>query len=140
MSSKTTNRKNGTRKVGKSFPSASLTEQSHGPKCNINAIMARARRTQTVPVYHRQATFGDFTGVEDYQTALNKVIEAERDFMKLPAEIRKEFNNDPAKLIEFMSDDKNYKRAQEIGLIEKPVDPPPTRVEVVNASGENAPE
>lgn len=120
------------KRVQKKFTKPSLVEQSHQDKTNINSIMRRARRTGMVPVYNGTMTYGDFRGVEDYQTCLNKTRAAERDFMELPAEIRKEFDNDPAKLIGFMGDEKNYDRAVEIGLIEEAEADQPIHVKVMN--------
>lgn len=132
MASKRKLRENGTVSVRKEFSGKSLTEQSHQDRCNINSIMARARRTGQVPIYSKQATYGDFSSVGDYQECLNKMLEAERDFRKLPAEIRKEFDNDPAKLIEFMADENNLERAREIGLVEPVQEPETTLGDVVD--------
>lgn len=125
------NRKNGTRRVAKEFKKPSLVEQSHQDRVNINSIMNRARKTGMVPVYNKQATYGDFTNVEDFQTSMNRVIQAQNDFMALPASIRKEFGNDPARLVDFMSDENNFDRAVEIGLLEKPRKQDPVQVTVV---------
>ena len=62
---------------------------------------------------------GDFSGIGDYHTALNRVIAAQDEFEALPAQIRARFNNDPAELIEFLEDDKNRPEAETLGLVEK---------------------
>lgn len=64
--------------------------------------------------------FGDFTNIPDYQTSLNIVIAAEQSFSRLPSKVRERFENDPAKLVAFVSDVKNRDEAIELGLIPKP--------------------
>jgi phage internal scaffolding protein len=63
--------------------------------------------------------YGDFTGISDYHTALNRVFAAQDEFEALPAQIRARFNNDPAQLIEFLENSDNRPEAEELGLVEK---------------------
>jgi len=63
--------------------------------------------------------YGDFTGIGDYHTALNRVIAAQDEFEALPAQIRARFNNDPAELIAFLDDDNNRPEAESLGLVDK---------------------
>ncbi len=37
--------------------------------------------------------------------------------MQLPATVRAEFENDPAKLLDFMDNEKNHDKAREMGLL-----------------------
>ena len=63
--------------------------------------------------------YGDFTGIGDYHTAMNRVIAVQDEFEALPAPIRARFDNDPSKLIEFLDDEVNRPEAEELGLVEK---------------------
>jgi hypothetical protein len=98
-----------------------LTEGSHAPQCDINYIVAQAARGVTEfnsPAVPPQ--YGDFTGVSDFQTALHQVRQAHDHFMTLPAELRREFDNDPGQLLGFLGDPNNRQRAIELGLIAQP--------------------
>jgi phage internal scaffolding protein len=78
---------------------------------------------------------GDFVDVPDFQTALNLVISAQDEFMKVPADVRARFNNDPGELMAFLEDDKNRDEAIKLGLVNAP--PEKTR-DVVQAVDELA--
>lgn len=96
-----------------------MTHQSFQDECDINKIMKRYQDTGMIEHVREISTnYGDFSNVDDYQTALNKVISAQESFDALPAEIRKRFKNDPAELIDFMNDPKNAQEAVQLGLLE----------------------
>jgi len=98
-----------------------LTEGSHAPQLDINYIVAQAARGITE--FHSPAIppqYGDFTAVTDFQTALHQVRQAQNQFMALPAELRREFDNDPGQLLGFLGDPGNRQRAVELGLIAQP--------------------
>lgn len=97
---------------------ASATQQSFADECDVNIIMARWAKTGIMPQGSRQSQFGDFTGAEDYQSAMNAVIAAQNAFDALPANIRKRFENDPAQLLAFINDVNNRDEAISLGLIE----------------------
>jgi phage internal scaffolding protein len=92
-------------------------QQHHKDECDINVIVKRFGITGKMPVNQSEARYGDFTAAEDYHTALNRIIEAEDDFMALPAEIRTQFDNNPANLIGFLNDPANKSEAEKLGLI-----------------------
>lgn len=98
----------------------SLTQQSFKDECDINIIMERFGRGVTPPENFKTPQYGDFTGITDYQSALNAVMEADDEFMSLPANIREQFRNDPQQLLEFVADENNREKAIELGLIKKP--------------------
>ena len=70
-----------------------------------------------MPVNAISGSYGDFSGVHDYHTALNTLIAAESEFGALPAKLRAQFNNEPSNLIEFLNDPKNKDQAIKFGLI-----------------------
>lgn len=112
-----------------------LVQQHHKEECDINTIVERFGLAGTVPENFRMPLSGDFTGISDFHQAANLVVAAEEAFMQLPAELRKEFNHDPARLMAFLDDDKNRSKAEELGLVAKP--PEKTR-DVVQAVDELA--
>jgi len=96
-------------------------QQHHKDECDINVILERFGKTGQVPVNAISGTYGDFSGVHDYHTALNTLIAAESEFEALPANIRKQFANEPARLIDFLNDPANKDQAIELGLVNRPI-------------------
>jgi phage internal scaffolding protein len=95
-----------------------LTEQSHSSACDINKIMANYEKTGLVPVpQSRVPKYGDFSQVNDYQTALNLVMEAEDAFMSLPANVRSEFDHDPAKFLAAVEDPQERAKLVDRGVL-----------------------
>jgi phage internal scaffolding protein len=97
---------------------ASLTQQHQADQADINYIINQFNVTGVLPVSPVSPQYGDFTGVGDYQSALNAVMAMEDEFLALPANIRARFENDPEQLLDFMSNDKNRDEAIKLGLIE----------------------
>lgn len=113
--------------------SPSLTVQSEKEDADINTIVRRFGITGTVPAGLAVPTYQDFEGIFDFQSALNAVIEAEKLFNALPADVRSRFQNDPQKYVEFCSDSKNIDEMRKLGLaIPEKMPDAPMRVEVVN--------
>ena len=110
-------------------------QQQFKEECDINTIIERFGLAGTVPENFRMPLSGDFTGISDFHEAVNLVKAAEAGFMQLPANLRKEFGHDPARLMAFLDDDKNRPKAEELGLVNKP--PEKTR-DVVQAVDELA--
>ncbi len=97
----------------------SLAQQHFKDECDINNILRQFNITGLLPQSPLSPRYGDFSGITDYHTALNRVIAAQDEFEGLPAQIRARFDNDPAKLIEFLEDETNRPEAEELGLVEK---------------------
>jgi len=91
-------------------------QQHHKDECDINVILERFGRTGQVPVNTISGTYGDFSGVHDYHTALNAIIASESEFAALPAKSRNRVDNEPSKLIDFLDDPKNQAEAESLGL------------------------
>lgn len=100
----------------------SLTQQSMAEDADINVIMDRFGLTGRMPENPRVPMYGDFDTVFDYQSALNAVSDAYDSFMELPAKVRQRFDNNPQKLLEFLSHDDNMEEAQRLGLLREKVD------------------
>lgn len=97
----------------------SLAQQHFKEECDINTILQKFSITGILPEAPLSPRYGDFSGIGDYHTALNRVIAAQDEFEALPAQIRARFQNDPAQLIEFLADENNRPEAEELGLVEK---------------------
>jgi phage internal scaffolding protein len=97
----------------------SLAQQHYKDECDINTILQKFNITGLLPESPLSPRYGDFTGIGDYHTALNRVIAAQDEFEALPAQIRARFDNDPSKLIEFLEDETNRPEAEKLGLVEK---------------------
>lgn len=113
------------RRTGLACTDKSRAIQSQKEQADINTIVKQFGLTGKLPENVRMPSYGDFTGISDYQTALNQVIQAENEFMKLPVSIRERFNHDPQALLEFISDNKNREEAIKLGLVtDKPKNEP----------------
>jgi len=96
----------------------SRVKQAFRKECNINTIVQKARKGQVVSVNRKQPMFGDFTKAVDFQEMQNQIIDARAAFMQLPSKIRERFQNDPAKLLQFMENPENHEEAIRLGLLE----------------------
>jgi phage internal scaffolding protein len=96
----------------------SLAQQHQKEECDINYILKRFNVTGELPVSPVSPRYGDFTGISDYHTALDRVIAADEEFMNLPANLRARFDNNAANLIEFLNDENNRDEAIKLGLVE----------------------
>lgn len=95
----------------------SMTQQQFKAECDVNNILAKYKRTGMLShIQKHQGNFGDFSSIEDYQTSLGKLMQAQQSFESLPSELRAKFENDPAQLISFLSDEKNNAEAVKLGL------------------------
>lgn len=99
--------------------------QKHLAKeADINEIVRRAGLTDHIPPLPMDRDFyeqpADNFGPE---ITLKEVLEIQRrakeHFMALPAKTRNYFNNDPARLHDFVNDPRNADKAVELGLLRK---------------------
>lgn len=82
--------------------SETLTQQQYKNDADINTIVKRFSMVpQAGPPVLGEGVYGDFTGITDYHSALERVQRAEADFMRLPPDIRERFNNDAAQFMDF---------------------------------------
>lgn len=94
----------------------SLAQQHMRDETDINEIVRRFGLTGELPEAVRRPTYGDFTGVFDYQSALNAVRAADEAFGEMPAHVRARFGNDAAAFVEFCSDPANAEEFVKLGL------------------------
>jgi phage internal scaffolding protein len=94
-----------------------LTEQSHKKACDMNHILKDYKRTGFIRhAKDNQGKYDDIS-VQDFQEAMFKVTSANNLFNSLPANLRKDFDNDPAKFLGFVQNPDNQTKLQEMGII-----------------------
>jgi phage internal scaffolding protein len=107
--------------TGLACPDPSLAQQNFKDESDINYIVRQFGLTGELPGQTISPQYGDFTGVLDYHSAVNAVLAAQDEFMDLPAQMRARFDNDPAKLIDFLGNEENREEAIKLGLVDEPI-------------------
>lgn len=113
----------------------SMTRQEFADECDVNMLMARYEKTGVFPFPDGNASprYLDLSDIPDFQTAMQVMIDANAAFMSLPATVRREFDNDPAKFVDYASDPEHLEQLREWGLAPPaPAVEPPAKVEIVN--------
>lgn len=95
----------------------SLTHQESVEETDINRIVETWVRTGIAPVNPIKALSGDFSDAVDYRTSLDRLRVAQTEFNGLDANVRSYFANDPANLIDFLNNENNRTKAEELGLV-----------------------
>ena len=112
-------------RYAKIFVEPSMTKQSFRDECDINQIIDRYKATGllTDPLNpsNRRPMYGNFSEIPTYQEALDYIAMATDEFMSLPSNIRKRFDNDPGQYLAFIEDEANREEAIALGLVEKTV-------------------
>lgn len=83
--------------------SESLVQQQFRDEVDINTIVKRFGLTGQAPSSGLEGVYGDFEGITDYASAVAAIEKARESFMVVPPEVREKFDNDPGKLLEFVS-------------------------------------
>lgn len=107
----------------------SLTVQSMTEDSDLNVLMKRYGITGKFPESPIVPSYGDFSEVTDFRSALEAVESGRSAFMQYPAEFRARFDNNPQLFLEFCSNEANRPHMEALGLL-KPkiggeVPPPP---------------
>jgi phage internal scaffolding protein len=110
---------------------ASLTQQHQKDQADINFIIDQFNVTGILPVSPVSPQYGDFSGIGDYHSAMNAVMNMHDEFMTLPPAIRSRFDNDPEELFDFLSNEDNREEAIKLGLIQ------PVQAAVIDVSNED---
>lgn len=105
----------------------SKTVQSDMEDADINVIVSRYAVTGQLPQSDRVPQYADYEGVFDFRSAQEAILQAQRDFMSMPAKVRAEFDNNPQIFLEFASDPNNIDDMRRLGLAvpKEVVDTPP---------------
>lgn len=91
------------------------TKQSFRDSTNINKILARAAKGDTISHLAKYgAVYGDFSEIDDLLSARSKLDRGMQIFKELPGEIRKEFDQDPGKFFRFVNDPGNAEKLGEV--------------------------
>lgn len=102
-----------------------LTQQSAKDETDINVIVARALRGAVIEPRKEVPRYGDFTEIPtDLRDCLNAVRRADELFMAMDAGVRRRFDNDAMKMLDFLNDPRNREEAVKLGLVKAPVVPP----------------
>ncbi|AXH75659.1 MAG: internal scaffolding protein [Microviridae sp.] len=104
----------------------SMTDPSFRDQCDINRIVARYRNSNVpLPAVPPHYQYIDALQVPDFAAVQQTVVDARRAFDALDARIRARFAHDPAQLIAFVADERNYDEALVLGLVKpRPVPAP----------------
>lgn len=96
----------------------SLTCQDYRDECTIPKVIEKYNITGRVTnVRTDEPMYGEFHDVPNYQESLQIIIDADNKFNALSSKIRDRFQNDPAKMIEFMQDPENAEECEKLGLM-----------------------
>lgn len=93
-----------------------MTKQSEADATDINRIVNRWRSTGVMPVGAENPQYGDFSGIGDFHDSLNRVREAERNFLTLPARIRAYCENDPGEYLDLCLNPERREECEKLGI------------------------
>lgn len=112
----------------------SLTRQEFAEECDINSIMQRYETTGAISHVNRaEPMYLDTTLYPGLQASMDAFREASAAFNALPAVVRREFDNDAQRFVDFAVDPQNIEKLREWGLATPIPEPAPAiKVEVVS--------
>lgn len=116
----------------------SMTHQEFKEESDINTIIDRFGIGENPVEAQKWVTNVDIADAPDnYQDVMNQLNEARDQFMSIPAKIRSQFDNDPAKFVDFVSDPSNIDEMVRLGLaVARPVvEPDKAPIEPGKAQG-----
>ena len=113
--------------------SPSRTVQEFKTECDVNVIIDNYTHTGVLShVNKSEPIYGDFSEIpKDYGEMINLLNDSKAKFDSLPSKVRERFDNDPAKMIQFLQDENNRNEAYELGLVNKPAEKPAEPAEPV---------
>lgn len=104
----------------------SLTQQEFKESCDINNILAKfsvQAQALGVPVSQLmpqdQGTYGDFSQLDDFQTAQNKIAFINDQFSNLPSSVRRHFGDNLNNFINALSDPSRIDELGDLGVWNK---------------------
>lgn len=104
----------------------SLTQQEFKESCDINNILSKfSVQAQALGVNpsllmpQDQGTYGDFSNLDDFQTAQNKIAFLNDQFSNLPSDVRRKFGDDLNTFISAISDPARIDELGELGVWNK---------------------
>lgn len=113
-----------------------VTKQSMKAECDIHNILRQYQKTGIIThVQNARPTYQDLPDSLDYQQSLNIIMEADEAFMGLPSAVRDRFGNDPAQLLQALSDPSQKDYLTEVGIFRAPEPLPSVPEPVLPPSG-----
>lgn len=104
----------------------SLTQQEFKESCDINNILSKfSVQAQALGVDpsllmpQDQGTYGDFSNLDDFQTAQNKIAFLNDQFSNLPSDVRRKFGDDLNTFIGAISDPSRIDELGDLGVWNK---------------------
>lgn len=98
----------------------SMTQQQFKQECDINYILSRYTEygycEHVMGVEPKYMDCSSLTA-KTFQEHLDFALDFEEHFDSLPQEIRDRFEDDPALMMEFLSDEANYDEAVKLGIL-----------------------
>lgn len=105
----------------------SMTHQEFKEECDINTIIERFGIGENPIEPQKWVTDLDIANAPDnYMDVMNQLNAARDQFMSLPAKVRSQFDNDPAKFVSFVSDANNIEEMIRMGLATRVENPKPS--------------
>lgn len=123
-------RPNGSKRVQMHCTDCSRTRQEFKDECDLQKIIRRFSSTDEGMQALANAQgfisgrFEDVSSVPDYQTACNLKMRADAIFEALPAALRKRFDHDPGKFLDFVDDPANIEELKSLGLVKTAAEVP----------------
>lgn len=102
------------------FTEPSMTQQHFKDETLIDNILEKYAETGflTDPFSpKRPIQFGDFSAVNDFQTAQNAIARTTEYFESLPSRVRASFANSPVEFLKALQDPEQRGKLEELGLI-----------------------
>lgn len=96
----------------------SRTKQSFKKACDINLIVKTYTETGITTHLNRAEPHYGFAPAIDFREALHLVRDAQGKFDDLSSDVRAAFDNDPARLMEFLDSDPTTAQLRAMGLVE----------------------
>jgi len=107
-------------------------EQSHKDEVNINNIVKRHGMDLIAKTAALQQFTYDDNPNNDFQETMNMILKAQDSFSSVPSEIRRQFDNNPAKFMDFIHNGDNQQQLIDWGLAKAPEKTQPIEVVVTN--------
>lgn len=94
-----------------------MTEQHHADVVKTQNIMKQFQATGIVQhMNNRPPIYEDLSGAPDFYEAQKIIAAANSMFEEVPAQIRREFEHDAGKYLEFIQNPENAEKMEEMGL------------------------
>lgn len=113
------------------FEGESKTQTQFGEDHKTDVMIKKFLKTGRISVQNGPLMAG-MDGAS-YHENMNRLVDIEQAFMKVPSEIRDKFQNDPGHFMDFVNDEKNYDECVKLGILEPKKAQEPQKVQVVNS-------